>query len=155
VLQQTTKSLIDEDCSSAVWSAGAARCSRGPGRRGSDERAVIVRRARGRSASARRAIWAIVVEVGPPDPVPRYFELAENLKTTNEFRHGRGTGEERLGRINAMIRMASWTASSFLPHPIRTQRSTRNPTTSGRPRARRRLWGGDGRNDEVLAEPEW
>ena len=48
-------------------------------------------------------------------------------------------GKELLRRIAANIRTAVRTASSFLPHPIRTQRSTRNPTTSGKPRARRRL----------------
>ena len=117
---------------------------------------MIVRRARGRSASARRAIWAIVVEVGPPDPVPRYFELAENLKTTNEFRHGRGTGEERLGRINAMIRTAGWTASSFLPHHNTAIHEEPDDVAqaSGPAAVREVAHGRNGRNDEVLAEPE-
>ena len=43
---------------------------------------------------------------------------------------------ERLGRINAMIRMAGKTAGYFLP--ISIQRSTRNPTTSRKHRVRRR-----------------
>ncbi len=85
--------------------------------------------------------------------MPRYSELAENLKTTNEFRHGRGTGEERLGRINAMIRTAGWTVSSFLPHLNTAIHKEPDDVAQASGRAAGRK-AAHGRNDEVLAEPE-
>ncbi len=88
--------------------------------------------------------------------MPRYSELAGKLNTANEFRYWRGTGEERLGRINAMIRTAGWTASSFLPHHNTAidEEPDDVAQASGRAAVREAAHGRNGRNDEVLAEPE-